>query len=59
MKHGAKNHSNTKEILNNNNVHTHTHTHTHTHARMHAPTHPGVKEKKEGKEKFGGGENKR
>ena len=50
MKHGAKNHSNTREILNNNNVHTHPHTH--------APTHPGVKEKKEGKEKFGGGENK-
>ena len=36
MKHGAKNHSNTRKILNNNNVHTCTHappnprTHTHT-----------------------------
>ena len=25
MKHGAKNHSNTRKILNSNNVHTHTH----------------------------------
>ena len=32
MKHGAKNRSNTRKILNNNNVH--------THARTHAPTHP-------------------
>ena len=30
MKHGAKNRSNTKKILNNNNVHTHARTHTHT-----------------------------
>ena len=30
MKHGAKNRSNTRKIL-NNNVHTRTHTHTHTH----------------------------
>ena len=41
MKHGNKNHSNTRKMLNNNNVHTHarrharaypppTHTHTHT-----------------------------
>ena len=29
MKHGAKNRSITRKILNNNNVHTHTHTHTH------------------------------
>ena len=40
MKHGAKNRSNTRKIVNNNDVHTHTHahthTHTHTHARMHA-----------------------
>ena len=28
MKYGAKNHSNTRKILNNNDVHTHTHTHT-------------------------------
>ena len=28
MKHGAKNRSNTRKVLNNNNVHTHTHTHT-------------------------------
>ena len=27
MKHGAKNRSNTRKILNNNNVHTHTRTH--------------------------------
>ena len=42
MKHGAKNRSNTRKILNNNNAHTHTHTHTHarTHARTHAHTHP-------------------
>ena len=40
MKHGAKNHSNTRKILNNNNVHTHAHTHphpppTHTHTHTH------------------------
>ena len=34
MKHGAKNRSNTRKILNNNNVH--------THARTHAPTHPST-----------------
>ena len=41
MRHGAKNRSNTRKILNNNNVYTHTHTHTHarTHARTHPPTH--------------------
>ena len=33
MKHGAKNHSNTRKILNNNNVN------VHTHARMHPPAH--------------------
>ena len=31
MKHGAKNRSNTRKILNNNNVHTHPPTHPHTH----------------------------
>ena len=36
MKHGAKNRSNTRKILNNNNVYT---LHTGTHTRMHAPTH--------------------
>ena len=30
MKHGAKNRSNTRKILNNNNVHTRTHPPTHT-----------------------------
>ena len=40
MKHGAKSHSNTRKILNNNNVHTHTH--ARTHARTHAPTHPYI-----------------
>ena len=34
MKHGAKNRSNTRKILINNNVH--------THARTHAPTHPST-----------------
>ena len=38
MKHGAKNRSNARKILNNNNVHTHTH--ARTHACMHPPTHP-------------------
>ena len=37
MKHGAKNRSNTRKILNNNNVHIHTHSHTHAHT--HPPTH--------------------
>ena len=32
MKHGTKNHSNTRKILNNNSVH------TYTHARTHPPT---------------------
>ena len=36
MKHGAKNRSNTRKILNNNNVHTH----ACTHAPTHPPTHP-------------------
>ena len=31
MKHGAKNRSNTRKILNNNNVHTRTYARTHTH----------------------------
>ena len=35
MKHGGKNRSNTRKILNNNNVHTHTRTHTHTHTPTH------------------------
>ena len=43
MKHGAKNRSNTRKILNNNNVHTHAHMHppphTHTHPRHHPCTH--------------------
>ena len=46
MKHGAKNRSNTRKILNNNNVDTRTHArtlartyaHTHTHARTHTQT---------------------
>ena len=38
MKHGAKNCSYTRKILNNNNVHTHVHTHRHT--CMHAPPSP-------------------
>ena len=37
MKHGAKNRSNTRKIINNNNAHTHTHTHARTHARTHHP----------------------
>ena len=37
MKHGAKDLSNTRKILNNNNVHTHTHARTHARNRMHAP----------------------
>ena len=36
MKHRDKNRSNTRKILNNNNVH------THTHARTHPPTDHGV-----------------
>ena len=36
MKHGAKNHSNTRNIFNNNNVSVHTH--ARTNARMHPPT---------------------
>ena len=35
MKHGAKNRSNTRKILNNSNVHTHTHMHAPTHAHTH------------------------
>ena len=38
MKHGAKNHSNTRKILSNNNVQTHTH--ARTHVRTNPPTHP-------------------
>ena len=44
MKHGAKNRSNTRKVLNSNNVHTcmHAHTHACTHARTHAHTHPHI-----------------
>ena len=36
MKLGAKNLSDTRKILNNNNVHTHARTHARTHAHTHA-----------------------
>ena len=39
MKHGAKNRSNTRKILNNNNVHTHARMHTPTHSHTHTHTH--------------------
>ena len=39
MKHGTKNHSNARKILNNNNVHTYTHARTHAHTHTHTPTH--------------------
>ena len=38
MKHGAKNRSNTRKILNNNNVHAHTRTHARTHTHTHTDT---------------------
>ena len=38
MKHGAKNRSNTRKILNNNNVYIH----ACMHARIHAPTHTHI-----------------
>ncbi len=40
MKHGAKNRSNTRKILNNNNVHTHARTHARSHPPTNSPTHP-------------------